>query len=461
MQLPKGSQSLVFIQKLRWIFTPMSFMDECAKKHGDIFSLRFSKNKPTLVLVSNPQAMQEILTNDTKKFSAPGSLNKDFKKLLGKNSLIAISGKQHQRQRQLLVPPFHGEKIRNYAQIVSKVTQEVISQWQIGQPFCVLGATRAITLRVIMQAVFGLYDTERAKELEKLLGELLETTSSPIRTGINSFPLLRLVFGNLTPAKKIVTYHQQIDNLLYAEIQERRNNPDPSRSDILSLLMAARDENGEFMTDEELRDELMTLLVAGHETTATAIAWALYWIHKTPRVREKLLQELDSLGENPDSSAIVQLPYLTAVCNEALRIHPVGIFTLPRQVEKPLSLGNLDLEPGTVVVGSIYLIHRREDIYPNPESFQPERFLNKQFSPYEFLPFGGGVRRCIGSAFALFEMKLVLAKILHCTELELVNRRPVKVVKRGLVSGPSQSIRMIFKGQRQVKARKLVVGCGA
>jgi cytochrome P450 len=218
--------------------------------------------------------------------------------------------------------------------------------------------------------------------------------------------------------------------------------------------MSARDEAGAGMTDVELRDELMTLLVAGHETTATALTWALYWIHKLPSVRDKLLQELDSLGDQPDPSAIFRLPYLNAVCSETLRIYPVGMLTFPRVVKTPVLLLEHQLEPGTILVGCIYLTHQREDIYPQPKQFKPERFLERQFSPYEYLPFGGGSRRCIGMAFALFEMKIVLAKILSRFELTLADNHPVRPLRRGLTSAPSD-VRLVVTGQRLQNSRPL------
>ena len=213
--------------------------------------------------------------------------------------------------------------------------------------------------------------------------------------------------------------------------------------------MSAQDENGQAMTDVELRDELMTLLVAGHETTATAISWAFYWIHKFPEVREKLLAELDSLGTNYDSNTIFKLPYLTAVCNETLRIYPVGMLTFPRRVKTPISLCGYQLEPGTIVIGSIYLTHHREDIYPEHEKFRPERFLENQFSPYEFLPFGGGARRCIGLAFAQMEMKLILAKVLKTWSMKLVDTHEIKPQRRGLVTGPNAAINLQIQNLRQ------------
>ena len=455
MKLPPGPKTPGLLQMIQWIARPMQFMEDCAKRYGDIFSARVATGLIPVVFVSNPQALQEILTGDTKEFEAPGESNKIMEPLLGKQSAIALSGASHRRQRQLMMPPFHGERMRTYGETMGNVTEQVMNQWQQGKPFCVRTSTQAITLRVMMKAVFGLNEDARGEQIEHLLVAMMEGMSVPLSAAILYFPALQRDLGPLTPWGKFLRRQQQTDNLLYEEMRQRREQPDPNRTDILSLLMAARDEAGEPMTDEELRDELMTLLVAGHETTATAIAWALYWIHKLPSVREKLLQELDSLGDNPDPGAIFKLPYLNAVCSETLRIYPVGMLTFPRVPKVPVTLGGYDIEPGTILMGSIYLTHQREDLYPEAKQFKPERFLERQYSPYEFLPFGGGARRCIGYAFALFEMKVVLAKILSRFELELADNREVKPTRRGLVTAPNRSIQMVVKGERKVKSRTL------
>ena len=253
---------------------------------------------------------------------------------------------------------------------------------------------------------------------------------------------------------------RKIDELIYAEIEERRLQPDANRTDILSLMMAARDENGQPMTNEELRDELMTLLFAGHETTATALAWAFYWIHRLPSVRQKLLQELDSLGENPDPMTIFRLPYLSAVCQETLRIYPVAMLTFAREVLTPVELMGHQLEPGTAVFASIYLTHRREDLYPEPLQFKPERFLERQFSPYEYLPFGGGSRRCIGLALAQLEMKLVLATILRDFDLVLAEKKPVQAKRRGVSLEPAGGVPMALLGRRMSQQNREPVASG-
>ncbi|MFM5891317.1 MAG: cytochrome P450 [Dolichospermum sp.] len=455
MQVLPTPKGLSIIQVLNWIFRPMPYMMECAKNYGDVFALKLQGNLPPMLFIHSPEAMQMVLSNDQKELEAPGDLNSIFQYLLGKNSVISLSGKAHQRQRQLIMPPFHGERMRNYAQLIENITIKVFNQQPKNQSFHIRDITQDITLQVMMEAVFGIYEGERAEKLKHFLCAILEQGSTPWRVIFLYFPKLKETFGISEIWKRQMQKQQQADQLIYQEIKERRENFDPQRTDILNLLMSAQDENGQTMTDAELRDELMTLLVAGHETTATATSWAFYWIHKLPEVKEKLLAELDSLGENYDSNTVFKLPYLTAVCNEALRIYPVGMLTFPRRVKTPISLCGYQLEPGTIVMGSIYLAHHREDTYPEHEKFRPERFLEKQFSPYEFLPFGGGSRRCIGLAFAQMEMKLILAKVLKTWSMKLVNTQEIKPQRRGLVTGPSSPIILEIQNIRQPKSTVL------
>ena len=455
MQILPGPKAPGTIQVLNWIFRPMPYMIECAKKYGDLFTLKLQSNLPPLLFVHSPEAIQQILSNDHKELEAPGELNSIFEYLLGKNSVISLSGKEHQRQRQLIMPPFHGERMRNYAELIENITTKTINQQPKNQPFNIRNVSQEITLQVMMEAVFGIYEGERAEKLKHLLYEILEQGSSPWRVAFLYLPKLKEIIGISEIWKRQMKKQEKSDQLIYQEIQERRENFDPQRTDILTLLMAARDEEDQAMTDEELRDELMTLLVAGHETTATAISWAFYWIHKLPAVREKLLVELDSLGENPDSNTIFKLPYLTAVCNETLRIYPIGMLTFPRKVKTPISVCGYQLEPGTIIMGSIYLTHQREDIYPQPEQFNPERFLERQFSPYEFLPFGGGARRCIGLAFAQMEMKLILAKVMKTWSMKLIDTHEIKPQRRGLVTGPNRPINLEIQNLRQSTSANL------
>ena len=225
--------------------------------------------------------------------------------------------------------------------------------------------------------------------------------------------------------------------------------------DILNLLLATHDEDGQLLTEVELRDELMALLFAGHETTASSLTWALYWLHKFPEYREKLTQELAQLSPSAKPMEMFKLPYLTAVCNETLRIYSPAMLTLMRVLSSPVKMGEYTLDSGTSVIGSIYLTHRREDLYPQAKKFHPERFLERQYSPYEFLPFGGGHRRCIGMSLAQFEMKWVLATILQTVQLKLVSDEPLKHTRRGALLSPDNGFSMEFVGKRSLKNSEL------
>ena len=451
LQLPDGPQTSPWRQTLQWVTNPVKYMEACAKRYGDIFTLRIGPVFTPQVFISNPQAIQQVFSTEPKQLDS-GEEAGIKSPLLGRQSMLSLAGEPHRRQRKLLMPPFHGERMRAYGQLVRDITEQVTSRWTIGEPFSVRSSMQAISFQVILKAVFGLEEGSRYEQLEERLTALMNPKRPLLRGMMIVFPALQRDFG---PWRQFKAQLKQIDELIYAEIGDRRAQPDSSRTDILSLMMAARDEAGEPMTDVELRDELMTLLIAGHETTATSLAWALYWIHHLPQVREKLLQELDSLGDNPDPTSILRLPYLNAVCQETLRIYPVAMLALNRVVKSPLQIGGYNFEPGTLLVPCIYLTHHREDLYPEPKQFKPERFLERQFSPYEYLPFGGGNRTCIGMAFAQFEMKLVLATVLSNWQLELADNKPVEPVRKGALLGPAKGVPMVVKGKRSESQRIL------
>ncbi|MBD2080147.1 cytochrome P450 [Leptolyngbya sp. FACHB-17] len=451
MNLPNTLQTPFLLQELQWVADPVSYMEKAAQQHPDLFSAGIVGGSH-LVFVNHPQAIQDILTSDRKRFLAPGEVNRILAPLIGDYSVIMLSGDRHKRRRQLLMPPFHGERMRAYGNLICKLTEKVFSRIPIAQSFTARSATQEISLQVILEAVFGVTEGERFNRLRSAITTMTERFRSPLAASFLFFPWMQRDLGAWMPWGKFVRDRANIDELLYAEIADRRRENNPDRVDILSLLMAARDENGEPMSDPELRDELMTLLFAGHETTATAMAWALYWTHRLPQVREKLLQELDSIGSNPDPMTIARLPYLSAVCNEALRLYPVAMLTFTRVVNEPLELLGHPLQPGVNVVGCIYLLHHREDLYPDSHQFKPERFLERQFSPFEFMPFGGGARRCIGEALAVFEMKLALATILLRYQLALADRRPEVPRRRGVTLAPARGVKLQIVEQRPVKS---------
>ena len=445
MKLPEGPLTNPTLQLIQWTLNPIDYMETNAAKYGDIFTVRLGKQ--TAVMVNHPETMQVILTS--KCLNAPGEVNELFRLFAGDDSLFLQSGDRHKRSRQLLMPPFHGEKMQSYGNLICEITKKTINTWAIAKPFSAHASMQSITMSIILEVVFGLYEGDRYQKLKELFFTYLKMIGSPLGGLLIYFPVLRKDWGFWSPWGRIQQINRQIDELLYAEISERRAQPNPESTDILTLLMSARDENGEGMGDTELRDQMMALLIAGHETSATALTWALYWLHKHPEVKQKLLQELDSLPENAEPMAIFRLPYLTAVCNETLRCTPVAMLTFSRVVQSSVEIMGYQFEPGVEIIGSIYLTLQREDLYPEPKKFKPERFLERQFSPFEFIPFGAGDRRCIGMALAQFEIKLILATILSETELALADDKPVQMKRRGLLLSPNSNIPMVMKGKRK------------
>ena len=450
-----GPQSSPLLQLLNWIFRPLEFLEECDRAYGDMFNLNLM-GLPPFTVVSNPQGIEEILSVDAQKFDV-GRTNELAAGLLGDNSLVLLDGEPHRRQRKLMMPPFHGEKVKSYAQTICQITDKVTSRWQEKQTFVAQKAMQDITLETILHVVFGLSEGERYQQIKPPLIELLDATGSPLKASVIFLPFLQLDLGKWSPWGKVVRRRQKIYDLLQAEIEERRANPESSGNDVLSLMLSAKDKQGEGLSDIELKDQMMTLLVAGHETTATALSWALYWIHKLPEVKQKLLAELDSLDPDADPLAISRLSYLTAVCNETLRIYPVAFIAFLRFAKSPIEVMGHQFEAESMLAPMIYLTHHREDLYPEPKQFKPERFLERQYSTYEFLPFGGGNRRCIGYALALLEMKLVLAKILTKWDLSLTSDRPIRPKRRGATVAPDNGVPLVVNRQRARVKRNMAI----
>ncbi|WP_299492128.1 cytochrome P450 [Acaryochloris sp. IP29b_bin.137] len=441
--IPKPKQPR-FLQAVQWVLDPVGYMHSNFRRYGDIFQTGLSwGSSNSFVMVSEPKAVQYLLTHDTgPEFSAPGEVNERLAPFFGRQNLMLFSGAEHQRRRQLVMPAFHGDHLPIYGHLIHKICSTAIAQWPLHQPLNVRSLMADITREIILQVIFGQHQGERYAQLEQLIRIILERTSAPSAAAIILFPWLQNDFGSWSPGHRLLQVIAKIDKLVFAEIQERRATPDPDRTDILSLLMMAQDQDGKSLSDQALRDELLTLLVAGHDTTATALTWAIYWIYSLPNVKQHLLNVLETVSDPTTPAEFLKLPYLTAVCNETLRIYPVTLSTFLRRVEVPIELCGYHLELGMMVTGCIYLIHQREDLYPQPKQFRPERFLEKSFSPYEFMPFGGGARRCVGATLALSEMKIILGTILKQVELVLLNQQPVQPGRRAVNLGPKIPIRV-------------------
>lgn len=448
MKLPDGPRTPSLLQTIRLIAQPTKFLDRCAQRYGDPFTVRvLGLNSPPVVFFGNPQAIQDIFALPAKRLDFKQATHV-FQPLMGDHSVVLQEGRAHQRQRQLLMPPFHGDRLRACGQLICTIAEQVTTQWAPGAAISIHQVMPEITLQIILRVVFGLDPGPRYSKLKDLLGSLLDDVTTPLYSSLFFFPPLQQDWGAWSPWGHFLRRRQQIDDLIYAEIQERRAQNDLTRSDILSLLMSAQDDRGQQMTDVELRDQLVSLLLLGYETTAAVLAWAFYLIHASPQVLQKLRSELDGL-DSTDPEEMARLPYLTAVCQETLRIYPIALICVPRMVKEPIQVGDYEFGQGTILVPCIYLAHRRLAMYPQPEQFEPERFVEQKFSPYEYLPFGGGSRGCIGAAFSMYELKLVLGTILSRFELSLAENRPVHPVRRGITLVPSGGVPMVVTRQLQ------------
>lgn len=437
------------LRQLKWILDPVNYLEATKAELPDFFeedALGFGEGP--LVITSHPEALQFILSRDRTLFHSPGEFNRLLAPLIGDASAIMLSGDRHKERRQLLAPAFHGERLEVYGQLICQLTDAVIAELSQGEPFVARKLTQKVSLQIISSVVFGLTDSPRSHEIMRVLTDTVDLFGSPTSALMLFFGGLQTDLGAWSPWGQFVRRRQQLDDLIYAEIRDRQSNPDDSRKDILSMLMAARTEDGEALGETELRDELMALLMAGHETTATAIAWAMYWTHKQPEVKAKLLAELDSLGPEASPTEIAALPYLTAVCKETLRRSPVAMFTFPRVAKTEVEIMGRTFAPQTTFLGCIFLTHQREDLYPNHTAFLPERFLTRKYSPYEFIAFGNGSRRCVGEALAQYEMKLVVATLLSRYRFSLASEQPETAKRRGVTLAPAKGVPMIFQGKR-------------
>jgi cytochrome P450 family 135 len=408
------------LQTVGIVARPVPFFESCRRRFGQTFTVR-ALRVGELVFISDPPSLKQLFAADRRNTIAPGR-NVVLKPLLGDHSLLLQEGDEHLRRRKLMLPPFHGERMRAYEAVMADAANRAVDSWALGRPFRVHPSMQEITLDVILTAVFGVVDDERREALRERLLEILATTRSPLAVGLTVERL-----RSLPRFRRVTQAIEETDRILFAQIAERRADPGlDEREDILSMLVAARFEDGSAMSDRELRDQLMTLLAAGHETTATALAWAFDLLFRAPAKLERLRAEVSD-GDGHD--------YLDAVIEETLRVRPVVPF-IGRELLEPAELGGYELPAGTVVMPAIYLAHTRPDVYPDPYEFRPERFLEDAPDTFAWVPFGGGTRRCIGAAFAEFEMRVVLSTILRRALLRPASDRPERMVRRNVTLSP-------------------------
>ena len=444
--LPPGPGTPRALQTLKWVWKPIPFMRACARTYGDAFTVRLLGFAP-VVFCSHPSAIKEIFSGDPEMLLA-GRSNEVLKPVFGANSILLLDGARHRRERKLLMPPFHGERLRLYGTVIRETVDRSIEDWPVGRVFPIHKYMQQITLDIILRVVFGLREGEMWSRLRGLLVEFLGLTGSGPALLI---PGLQINLGPLTPWRRFRRLVQEIDRLLYDEIARCRKEGPQSRADVMAMLLAARDEHDEPMSDEEIHDELITILVAGHETTATLLSWSVHRLLQSADIVAKAQAEAAAaFGNGPDNSEpaaeqIAALHYLDAVINETARLHPI-VPVVSRYLEAPTRIGDLHLPAGCGVAPCLYLAHRRPDVWPQPETFKPERFIDTRVDPYTFFPFGGGPRRCLGAAFAIYEMKIILARILTRVALRADPTHEVHVVRRGVTFAPSGGLPVIRVG---------------
>ncbi len=434
--LPPEVERSPLSQTLRWAFRPIAFLEDSRRRYGDSFGVRFLGFERPMILISDPEAIKALYREPT--HGLPPGRNLILEPILGSKSLLIQEGAEHLSRRRLMLPPFHGERMRSYEEAMTEVVEAEIDSWPLNSEFPIHARMQAVTLEVILRVVFGVSSGPRLDKLRGMLATVLQETSAPGRQ-VLGLALQR--FGGRGMFAHFETQLREVDDLLFAEIAEHRERPDlAEREDILSMLMQAEFEGGGRMDDRELRDQLMTLLLAGHETTATALAWTFDLLLRHPAV----------LGRLRDSLAAGEEDYLRATISEALRLRPV-IPLAGRRLSKDLVTDGMTLPEGTDVTPAIWLTHTRPDIYPEPFAFQPERFLEDGPDTYAWIPFGGSVRRCIGATFAEFEMRVVLREVLTRCELRKVSPLPERTGRRNITLSPKDGTPVVVTDRQPAR----------
>ncbi len=438
--LPPEPSSNSLVQTLRWAFRPLPFMQECRERYGDSFSVRFLGFERPMVLISDPAAIKALYME--RSHGLPPGRNIILEPILGSKSLLIQEGAEHLSRRRLMLPPFHGERMRSYEAVVEEIVGAEIDSWPLEREFPIHARMQAITLEVILRVVFGVSEGPRLDRLRGMLATVLQETASP---GAQLIGLATRRFGGRGPWARFEGQLREVDELLYAEIADHRARGGlEERDDILSMLMLAEFEDGGAMSDEELRDQLMTLLLAGHETTATALAWTF----------DLLLRHREALQRLRDSLEAGEEDYLRATISESLRLRPV-IPLAGRRLATELVSDGLTLPAGTDVTPAIWLTHTRADLYPEPFAFKPERFLEDGPDTYGWIPFGGGIRRCIGASFAEFEMRIVLREVLTRCDLRKASPMPEKTGRRNITLSPKDGTPVVVTARHPAGEREL------
>jgi cytochrome P450 len=446
MSLPPGPRGPAFLQTIGYTYWTFPFFERCLRRHGDPFTVTMP-GFGSFVMVTAPELIKQVFTGDPEALHA-GKANAMLEPVVGRHSVLLLDGKEHLRQRRLLLPPLHGERMQAYATLMAEIAAAEVARMPAGAAFSIHQRMQTITLQVILRAVFGL---DEGAQMDELAALLIEFTRPPPSLMI-FVPPAYLPYADfpLSHYRTFLRRRDKVDRALRAILRAKMAAPDPSRVDILSLLLSARDEEGRAMTEDELRDELVTMLIAGHETTATALAWVFAFVLSHPDVAQRLQDEIDGAVRadgTPDLGKLTANEYLDAVIKEAMRLRPI-IPDVVRRVQQPTTLAGYDIPVGAFLTPCIHLAHRRPESWPEPDRFRPERFLGAKVDPYTWFPFGGGIRRCLGMAFALYEMKIVVGVTLASARLKLATDAPMKIVRRGVTLAPAGGTPVVLEERR-------------
>ncbi len=453
--LPKGPVKNKLFQMLQFIRQPKKLLDDCRKTYGKTFLLRLLGQPHELVFISDPQDLKQVLTAKSEQLGAGELSSKMIEPIFGNSSLLVLGGEKHLSRRKLILPCFHGERMKVYGELMKRITERAVSKWKSDEIFSFMSQARNITFDIVLTAIFGMNEENpRYKTLQKSLEQLLDHMKKPFSTMILSVPFLQINLGPLTPWAKMMKLRRAVDICLFEEIETRKKMDLNSLVDILSLLLKARDDDGNSMTAQEIRDEMITLLITGHDSSSVAITWTLYEILSNDNVLKKIKEEFSEvISEKNDWVAhLDKLVYLDAVIKESLRIMPLVPFVARVTREENYQLGEYTVPKGTVIMSSFYLTHHDAEFWPDPNKFLPERFFDTTEAPYTYLPFGAGTRRCVGPAFAQYEMKIVIMQILLQAELALKENYVPKFKRNGVVIAPSEGLPVILKKNRTDKA---------
>lgn len=416
------------VQTAIWSRQARRFLYACQDRYGDVFRLKIA-GEGTWVMLADPEAIKQVFTGDPKVFHA-GEGNAILEPLLGPYSLLVLDEKPHMSQRRLLLPPFHGERMQAYGETMAEIAAAEIERWPAETPYALRPRMQALTLEIILRTVFGVGDGESLGELRDALRAFLDLTTDPKQ-------LLPAILVGPERIPRLPWFRraiERVDALIYAEIAARRRVSDlDRREDILSMLLTASHEDGTPMADSEVRDELLTLLTAGHETTATSLSWAVERLCRHPEKLGRLREEVEA-GEDA---------YLTATIQETLRLRPV-ISIVIRHLTEPVEIAGYELPAGMKVTPCVYLVHRDPEIYPDPQAFRPERFLEEPPGTYTWIPFGGGVRRCLGASFAQFEMAVVLEQLVRRHRIRPARPEAERIYRRAITETPRRDAEVVL-----------------